>query len=307
MEPIRTSNGREIQVLDLNFLGGEHRIASYMIRHGDGVALIETGPGTVTGGIGRALAEHGLRPEDVTEVLVSHIHLDHAGASGWFAQKGAHIYVHANGAPHLMDPGNLMASAGRIYGDDMDRLWGEFIPVPEESITVLEDDQELVLGGVPIRVMDTPGHAEHHFAYWVDDVCFTGDVGGVRMPGSDVVVPPMPPPEFLPERWRASLERIEAARPSVLCPTHFGPYRDIDHHLNALREGLDAAEEWAERVMPEDPPVEELKARYTDWLRERVMAEGLSEADWENHEAINPSWMSALGLRRYWRKYRAGG
>lgn len=302
MDTLHSRSGVPVQVLDLQFLDGAERIASWLIQHEHGNLVIETGPGTVTEGMAAALARHGLRPEDITEVLVSHIHLDHAGASGWFAQHGATIHVHPKGAPHLLDPSALMKSAGRIYGDDMDRLWGECIPVPEAQIVRVEDGQKLSFGNVVLEAMDTPGHADHHIAWFLEDLCFTGDVGGVRMPGSDVVVPPMPPPEFRPEQWFQSLERIEAVRPSCLCPTHFGVYTDVAAHLDRLREGLRAAVAWADEVMPEDLAVDDLKARYTAWLRDYTARQGLGDGLWENHEAINPSWMSALGLRRYWRK-----
>jgi len=302
VDSIRSRTGVQVEVMDLHFQGKSNLIASYLVRHPGGALIIETGPGTTVGGLELELRRRGLRPEDVTHVLITHIHLDHAGAAGWLARQGAHIYVHPKGAPHLVDPEKLLTSAGRIYGDDMDRLWGEFLAVPEEQITTLDDGDELAVGGVGIVALDTPGHAEHHLAFLLDDICFTGDVAGVRMPHSGAVVPPMPPPEFDPERWRRSLEHIEAQKPEYLAPTHFGLFLDPPEHLAALRRGLKAAERWAEEAVPVADSVEALQEQYTAWLREWTREQGLDADDWPRHEAINPAWMSALGLRRYWKK-----
>src|SRR5688500_5608127 len=174
-----------VVTLDLNFQGRPHAIASYLIRHpkGDGVVLIESGPGSTRAGLEAGLAKEGLSPHDVTHLLLTHIHLDHAGAAGWLARQGADVYVHPVGAPHMLDPEKLLASATRIYGDRMDLLWGEFLPVPEDKLHVVRERQERVIGNLGFLPINTPGHAEHHYAYIFEDICFSGDVGGVRIPG----------------------------------------------------------------------------------------------------------------------------
>ncbi len=184
----------------------------------------------------------------------------------------------------------------------MDRLWGECRPVPAEQMTTLDDGDEVVVGGVGLVALETPGHAEHHVAYLLDDICFAGDIAGVRMPHSGVVLPPTAPPELEPDRWRRSLRHIEAHQPEYLAPTHFGLFLDPKEHLAALRRSLRAAERWAEEAVPQAESVADLQARYTVWLREQVQGEGMDADDWSRHETINPSWMSALGLRRYWKK-----
>ncbi len=302
MDSIRSRTGVPVEVLDLHFQGRPGLIASYLIRHQNGVMLVESGPGSTIGGLELELSRRGLTPGDVTHVLLTHVHLDHAGAAGWLASQGAHVYVHPNGAPHLVEPEKLLQSAARIYGDAMEELWGDFHPVPEAQVTTLDDGDEIAAGGVAVSALETPGHAEHHMAYVLDDVCFTGDVGGVRMQHSGVVVPPMPPPELAPERWRRSLEHIEAYEPEYLAPTHFGLFLDPPEHLAALRRGLKAAEEWAEAGVPQSEDVPDLQARYTAWLRDWAAEQGLDPDDWPGHEAINPAWMSALGLRRLWRQ-----
>jgi glyoxylase-like metal-dependent hydrolase (beta-lactamase superfamily II) len=168
------------------------------------VVLVESGPGSTLSALQSALASEGYSARDVTHLLLTHIHLDHAGAAGWLARQGAEVYVHPVGAPHLLNPEKLLASASRIYGDRMDSLWGEFLSVPEDRLRVAEDAQEIVIGNLRFLPIDTPGHAYHHYAYLFEDVCFTGDIGGVRIPGFPYMRVPMPPPELHLEKWRES-------------------------------------------------------------------------------------------------------
>src|SRR5215211_9540495 len=151
--------------LDLKFQGRPDAIASYLIRSGEAVVLIESGPGSTLPGLEAGLANEGLSPRDVTHLLLTHIHLDHAGAAGWLARQGAGVYVHPVGAPHMLNPEKLLASATRIYGDRMDSLWGEFLPVPESQLNVPKDGEEIAIGDLSFIPINTPGHAEHHYAY----------------------------------------------------------------------------------------------------------------------------------------------
>ncbi len=185
-----------IITLDLNFQGRKQAIAAYLIPHSTGLILVECGPGSTLPALEAALAERGYSPRDVTHLLLTHIHLDHAGAAGWLARQGADVYVHPVGAPHMLNPEKLLASAGRIYGDRMDSLWGEFLSVPEDRLKVAEDAQEIVIGSMQFLPVNTPGHAEHHYAYLFEDICFSGDIGGVRIPGFPYLRVPMPPPEL---------------------------------------------------------------------------------------------------------------
>ena len=299
----------EIYALDLNFLGMPHVIASYLIKHGHGAMIIESGPGSTIEGLKTALAAHDLTVADVTDVLLTHIHLDHAGAAGWLARnanhgQGANIYVHPNGAPHLLNPEKLLKSATRIYGDMMDQLWGEFLAVPENRLIVLQDQQDVVIDLLHFCPLDTPGHAEHHFAYLFEDICFTGDVGGIRLPGPPHLRVPMPPPEFHLEKWRASLNKLQATGCRRVAPTHFGIYEDVAQHWEMLQRGLAEVEEFMQNVMPSDPPVNEINDRFMAWTADRSQQQGLTEEEIAPYEAANPSWMSATGMQRYWRKYR---
>lgn len=295
---------KTIQTIDLNFMGMPGTIASYLIPHEGGIVLVESGPGSTIEGLKNGLQARGFAVSDVTDVLLTHIHLDHAGAAGWLARQGAQIYVHEVGAPHMLNPEKLLASAGRIYGDMMDKLWGEFLPVPKEKLTVLKDGDVVEIGDLRFQALDTPGHAYHHFAYLFEDVCFSGDIGGVRIGGHRHIRVPMPPPEFNLELWRESLARLRAQPFKRIAPTHFGIYNDPDWHLNALDKALDEVEAWMESVMPEDPPIEVLSDRFLSWSRDRSLADRLDERAIELYEGANPSWMSPYGIQRYWRKHR---
>lgn len=300
-----------VHTIDLNFLGMHGAIASYLIPHAHGAILVESGPGSTIPGLEAGLAEHGFTVADVTDVLLTHIHLDHAGAAGWIANQGARIHVHPLGAPHLLNPEKLLNSASRIYGDQMDRLWGEFLPVPEERLSVLQDGETLEIEGLRFEALDTPGHANHHFVYIFEDTCFSGDVGGIRLRiPVDLNIHhlrlPMPPPEFNLEAWRTSLKKLQKAGFSRIAPTHFGIFDDVDWHLAALDRSLNEIDAWMGEVMPKGLPVDALNRQFLDWTRTRSISEGVSPEVIEIYEAANPSWMSTYGMQRYWDKQRQG-
>nr|WP_290668412.1 MBL fold metallo-hydrolase [Ardenticatena sp.] len=292
-----------VHTLDLNFQGFPGTIAAYLIPHARGAVLIETGPGTTTEALEAGVRVHGFTMQDITDVLLTHIHLDHAGAVGWMAQHGARVHVHPRGAPHLINPERLLASAERIYGDDMDRLWGAFLPVPAEQVHELADNMTLHIEDLTIEVLETVGHANHHVTYRLGETIFTGDVGGMRF-GNRFVSLPMPPPEFHIERWRASLDRLQRLEATRIAPTHFGVYDDVAFHLAAARDALDAAEAWLVETMRDTPDRETLRERFTAWIRAQAEAQGLDEAWWRMYEVVSPPWMSADGMYRYWHKYR---
>lgn len=292
--------------IDLNFQGKTQAIASYLIRDGDAVVLIEGGPGSTLSALEAGLADQALSTRDVTHVLLTHIHLDHAGAAGWLSQQGAEIYVHPIGAPHLLNPEKLIASATRIYGDRMNQLWGEFLPVAQNQLKVPKEAEEIVIGRLRFLPVDTPGHADHHYSYIFEDVCFSGDVGGVRIPGFQYLRAPMPPPELHFGKWRESLARLRAMKFKRIAPTHFGIYDDVDWHLNSLDDTLASMERWLEQVMAREPSIEELRAEFTAYMEEESREKNLSMEVVRAYSLSNPVGMSADGLMRYWRKVRAG-
>jgi len=293
-----------VVTLDLNFHGRPHAIAAYLIRHADGVVLIESGPGSTLSALEAGLAKEGLSPRDVTHVLLTHIHLDHAGAAGWLAGQGAEIYVHPVGAPHMLNPEKLLASASRIYGDRMESLWGEFLPVPENQLKVPNDAEEIVVGNLRFVSINTPGHAEHHYSYLFEDFLFCGDVGGVRIPGYPYLRVPMPPPELHIERWHESIVRLRKEKFTHIAPTHFGVFDDPQWQLDEVEKGLDSASRWLEETMPSNPPIEKLRQSFTEWMLAEGEKIGLDEEVVKAYELANPLGMSADGLLRYWKKVR---
>lgn len=294
-----------ITTLDLHFQGRTKAIASYLIRSGDVIALIESGPGSTLKALEEGLRREGLTPRDVTHVLLTHIHLDHAGAAGWFSQQGAQIYVHPIGAPHMLNPEKLIASATRIYGERMNTLWGEFLPVQADKLVIPQDAQEFAIGNLRFLPVHTPGHAEHHYSYIFEDICFSGDVGGVRIPGFQYMRAPMPPPELHFGKWRESIARLRGLGFKRIAPTHFGMYDDAEWQLAELQDTLDATEKWLEEVMPNDPPVEALRESFVSWMDEQSRIKGLSEEVTQAYIVANPLGMSADGMIRYWKKFRS--
>ena len=295
----------EIVILDLNFQNCKNAIASYLIPYKEGLILIDSGPGSTQEQLEKNLLDHDRDLGEITHVLLTHIHLDHAGAAGWLAGSGAQIFVHERGAPHMLDPTKLIASAARIYQDQMNVLWGDFLPVPENQLTVLSDGDEISIGQYTFLALDTPGHANHHMAYLLGDICFSGDIGGGRINtmGLRYLRVPMPPPEFDPPKWRNSIERLKRERISKIAVTHFGIYDDITWHLNAVLEELDAAEEWMDKTLPQNLPISELRKEFVQWALNRSRKLGINEDVLGTFEKANPSGMSADGIKRYWDKY----
>lgn len=293
-----------VVTIDLNFQNKTQAIAAYLIRQGDAAVLIESGPGSTLPALEAGLAAEGLSPRDLTHVLLTHIHLDHAGAAGWLSQQGAQVYVHPVGAAHMLNPEKLIASATRIYGDKMNQLWGEFLPVAPDQLKVPDDAQEIVIGNLRFLPIHTPGHAEHHYSYLFEDVCFSGDVGGVRIPGFQYLRAPMPPPELHFGKWRESLARLRGLKFSKIAPTHFGMFDDVAWHIKSLDDTLAAMEKWLEAVMLHEPSIEDLREEFTAWMEREAREKNLSADVLRAYSLSNPVAMSADGLMRYWKKAR---
>jgi glyoxylase-like metal-dependent hydrolase (beta-lactamase superfamily II) len=292
-----------VSQIDLNFMGRKGNIATYFIPHSEGVAIVDPGPETALPALIAALNERGLTQHDVTHILVTHIHLDHAGAAGWFAAQGAQICVHPVGVPHVMNPEKLIASAQRLYGDWMEKLWGEMKPVPAANLIEVQDEMEIVAGDAHVCAIHTPGHAAHHVAYIYDDVIFSGDVGGTRFQPELYVRLPFVPPETNLEQWRDSLRRMRDTGCRKIAPTHFGIY-DAPAHLKNAEQYLDAVEVWLVRNMPTIPDVANLQTRFAEFLSEQSRAAGLDELVRLMYDTGNPPAFAAHGLFRYWYKVR---
>jgi len=293
-----------IKTLDLNFQGIPETIASYLIPHDDGVILVESGPGSTLHVLENELSKCGYTLADVTHLLLTHIHLDHAGAAGWLAQRGVEVFVHEVGAPHLLNPEKLLKSATRIYGDLMDPLWGQFLPVPGDKLTILAGDGEFEINGQLFQYLDTPGHANHHMVYIFDDTCFSGDVGGVRLPGPPFLRLPTPPPEFNIEIWRKTIKKLKSADISRIAPTHFGIFNNPIWQLSTLEQTLNDLERWMEKTLPIIPEKEALREPFAEWEYARCITSKLDENSLHAYSLAMPLGMGADGIWRYWQKFR---
>jgi len=293
------------EVIDLHFQGQPEIIASYVLRGRHGVALIETGPGSTADNLWGGLEYLGIDPAEITDILVTHIHLDHAGATGRLAQEtGARVHVHHIGAPHLVDPSRLLISAKRIYGDLMDPLWGETLPVPADQIHALGDGEIIEAAGFRIKALETPGHAYHHMAYLVDGLCFTGDVAAVRLPGYDHVRLPTPPPEINIPAWIASLDRLRQVRPDRLLPTHFGSVDDDTvGHLDIVATHLNAYVDFVRPRWQAGESAVDISDAFRGWVAEMASSDGCDPDAVHRYEVVVPSYMQAAGLMRYLQKF----
>lgn len=292
----------DIHVLDLNFQGIAEVTAVYLVVGPEGPILIETGPGSTLNTLLRQIRQHGFDPEQIKHVLVTHIHLDHAGAAGWWAQQGAQVYVHSFGARHLIAPEKLMASAQRIYGDKMDTLWGEMLPAPAEKVTEVFDNDVLDVAGLKITALETPGHARHHHVFVVGDVAFTGDAAGVRLPGFGLPDIPAPPPEFDLETWEATLDRLLAHNFSAIYPTHFGLVPEVRAHLLAVKQLVRDTAVFIQSQMQAGLERDAILTAYETWFANRAKAAGLSDEAIAHYATANPLYMSVDGIMRYWTK-----
>ncbi len=294
--------------IDLRFQGVAGVIASYLLADGDDLALVETGPGSTIDALLAGIQTAGFHPAAVRRLIVTHIHLDHAGASGSLLRRfpDARLSVHRVGAPHLADPSKLIASATRIYGDAMGPLWGEILPVPTERLDVLDEGHELRAGGRTLRAYYTPGHASHHAAYHDADrgTIFTGDVAGVRLGGAAYVCPPTPPPDIDLELWRESVARLRALEPRRLYLTHFGAFDNPEWHFDDLMSRLFGWTEWAQARLAVEPDTAVLAAELRRMQREEIAAttDGDLDALSEAYELATPSKMNVDGLARYLKK-----
>lgn len=295
-------------LLDLGFQGRRGVVAAYLLVGYRELALIETGPASTIQNLLASVRQAGFDPGRITTALVTHIHLDHSGAAGVLAREfpGLQVYVHPIGLPHLVDPSRLVSSATRIYGERMDPLWGEVAGLPESSVHPLEDGGRLSVADHEIEVVFTPGHASHHVAFHdiESGAVFTGDVGGIRMPGTSYVCPPTPPPDLDPDAWRGSIQRLRSLNARRWCLTHYGQYDDPTRHLAELERNLDRFTELGLGAVQQGLPADDITA-----MIHHEMAAGLGDVPdgtLTNLEWATPSYMATLGFQRL-AKIRAAG
>ena len=295
-----------LDYVDLNFLGVPEVIATAVLHGPSGVALVDPGPSTTHENLKAALRHKGIAIGDIRQILLTHIHLDHAGVTGTLVREhpSIEVFVHERGAPHMIDPSKLLASAGRLYGADMNRLWGDFVPVPPARVRALKGEEHIVAGGRELHVAYTPGHASHHVSYFDPSsrVVFVGDTAGIRRPNRHYIMPPTPPPDIDLDAWRASQDRILSWDPDTLFLTHFGPFHGARVHFEEMSSRL---QEWSaivRRLLADtsldddrrlqlfvDEAILELKRQVGDVQAEQYNRAGRLDYSWQ-------------GLSRYWRK-----
>jgi glyoxylase-like metal-dependent hydrolase (beta-lactamase superfamily II) len=269
--------------IDLLHAGAARTVGVYLLDTSEGLSLFDCGPSSCIPALKEGLAERGHELGDVKNLLLSHIHLDHAGAAGSLVREhpGLQVWVSEIGAPHLIDPSRLERSARRLYGETFDGLWGELAPVPEQNVRIADDR------AVGLEVFAAPGHASHHVCYFDGSTLYAGDAAGVRIQPSRSVLPPTPPPDVDVEAWYRTLEQIERRAPERLALIHFGLADDVSRHLAELRERLDT---WAKRVEEGATEQEFVAAAKAELPPE--------EAD--GYDRAMPFWQSYAGLKRYW-------
>lgn len=290
--------------IDLMHTDRPQVIASHLLL-GDSPAIVDPGPASTIPALEAGLAEVGLNLGAVQVILLTHIHLDHAGATGTLVARFPHmrVYVHRRGSRHLFDPSKLIHSATRLYGDAMERLWGEIRPVPADHVTLLDGGETFAVGRRTIRAYDTPGHAHHHLLYFDETSrgAFVGDTVGVRMPGSRYIRPATPPPDIDMVAWDQSLDLIKQLDPRILLLTHFGPVYATADHLARYQPIL---HRWSEQVRrglasgaDEPTQIAELQT-----LADADYREFVEQWQYEQTSPVNANWH---GLARYWRKQLA--
>jgi glyoxylase-like metal-dependent hydrolase (beta-lactamase superfamily II) len=310
-----------VHIIDTRQLGRPGIVAATALETDDGLALFDTGPESTFDNVVAGLGQAGFKAEDVRHVFLSHIHFDHAGAAWRFAaspartrtngkkaRPSATVYVHPRGAPHLIDPAKLIESATRIFGDDMQRLWGKIAPVPAERVEIVQDNELVRVGQFEIRAIETPGHASHHHVYHWGDNVFGGDIAGVRI-GTGPPIPPFVPPELHIESWLKSIAQIRALKPANLYLPHFGKVEgSLSDHLDALEERVTRWAEWFRDKIRAGADEQQLRSEFAQYEHADIIA-GSSAfvADHSSlvtsYETADPSYMAIAAAIRYWEKY----
>jgi glyoxylase-like metal-dependent hydrolase (beta-lactamase superfamily II) len=295
-------------VLDLNWMGRPHSIGAVLLESGSHYAILDPGPASTLETLRAHLLSRGLSVSDLEAILLTHIHLDHAGATGTLLRENSNlrVFVHSKGAAHLGDPSKLLASAERLWGDDLPRLFGETLGVPEQNIQILDGGETLSLGTRKMDVIYTPGHASHHVTYLdeQDGVAFAGDTAGIRIANGPYIMPATPPPDIDLAVWEQSFAAILDRRPSKLFVTHFGYAENAAKHIADFRERLHLWTDITEKALQATADVEGALEFFLKQTQAEML-EYLSPADVEQHAFTAGLPLSFLGLARYIRKRSA--
>lgn len=291
-----------IHTIDLHFLGNSQTIASFLvITDQNQLILVESGPHSTLPALERGVQALGYALSDIKHVFLTHIHLDHAGAAWALAQQGAQVYVHPFGAGHLAHPEKLMESARRIYQAEMDRLWGDMQPIPENQLVEVAHGQSFTIDNLTFIAHHTPGHASHHIAWQVGEAVFAGDVAGVKI-GDGPVVAPLPPPDIDLEAWYKSIDLLRDLPAKRMFLTHFGEINNIAEQLDNLKQNIQAQANWVRERWEAGQTVEQMLSDFIAFCQSELHKKGVAETELFKYEGANPAFMSATGLVRYWKK-----
>lgn len=288
-----------VHTLDLHFQDTPGLIAAYLIESDGALALVETGPGSTLEALRAAIRARGFDETRIRDVFVTHIHLDHAGAAGWWAARGARVFCHPNARRHLVDPARLLASARLVYGAETDRLWGDMVPAPEERVIALEDGETVRVGALEITALDTPGHARHHHAFACAGCCFTGDAAGVRLEGSPYLSVTSAPPQFDPPAYGETIDRLLAGGFHTLYLTHFGAVSDVEQHLRAYRARVAEVHERVRGWLSEGLEARVIQERHRQAEQDLATGLGVGPELWRRYEMANGTGMGADGIRLF--------
>jgi glyoxylase-like metal-dependent hydrolase (beta-lactamase superfamily II) len=293
----------KVHVFDTYHRGRPRIIAVTGLETNDGLVLFDAGPESTFDHVTTELRKSGFDPKDVRHVVLSHIHFDHAGAAWRFAELGATIYVHPRGAPHLADPSKLVASATRIYGEEMERLWGRFAPIPTDRLKIVEDGDTIRIDPFEIRAIETPGHASHHHVYHWGETLFGGDIAGVRI-GGGPPVPPLVPPELSVESWIESIDKIRALDVAQLFLPHFGQVTgSIPQHLDELADRIRRWSIWFRDQIRAGQDEQQLVPSFSKLIATELRESGATSEELDDYESADPSFMAVTASIRYWQKF----
>jgi glyoxylase-like metal-dependent hydrolase (beta-lactamase superfamily II) len=294
-----------IAYFDLEFRGRSRIIAGSIIHGPGGVAILDPGPSSTLPVLRQRLNDAGIALRDVTSIVLTHIHLDHAGATGTLVAEHPRlkVFVHERGAPHMIDPAKLIASASQLYGDMMGKLWGEILPVPPAALVSLTGGETVEAGGRRFEVAYTPGHASHHVSYFDpgSGVAFVGDTAGVRITPTGFIMPPTPPPDIDLEIWQTSLETIARWNAQTLVITHFGHTNTPSLHLTELRDHLELVGRVSKTSLLVDGDDAAKSQWFVDEMR-REVRQRVGDADAASYEVAGRFDLNWRGLARYWKK-----
>ncbi len=303
-ERLKDSMQTQIHTLDLNFQGMKELIASFLAPCPQGgFVLFESGPASTLDALKNETCELGFDLQDLNAIFLTHVHLDHAAGAGALArQTGATVFVHPLGSHHLINPNEkLIPSAERLYGDMMIPLWGHVEAIPKSQVVEVKDGETIEIGGLKTTAIHTPGHAVHHIAWHIDTAIVSGDIGGIRFPGANYVMPPMPPPDIDVKAWRKSIERLQGFDADQLLLTHFGAFADARSHLAELDDRMSRWFKIAEQNLTTDHPARDLALEILALDEIEMNASSVTPEASRRFRSMCRMDTNAAGLTRYCR------